>query len=125
MPTRRSEFDFHKRRTLGVKLGRTFLLMIAGAFFLIFTALVFHPDNNPWWLILLKIALEICWTFWLFAVLYVWFEWTWLRLLYSHSERRFLALAHIAKWALPFFAVITIGFIWYLTRIGVLPLPPK
>ena len=94
MPTRRSEFDFHKRRTLGVKLGRTFLLMIAGAFFLIFTALVFHPDNNPWWLILLKIALEICWTFWLFAVLYVWFEWTWLRLLYSHSERRFLAFAH-------------------------------
>ncbi len=125
MSNHQSEFEFDRRRSVTSKIGRTFLLLLVGAFFGIFTALVFHSQNNPWWLVLLKVAIEICWTFWFFAVLYVWFEWPWLRALYIHSERRFLRLASIAKWGLPLFAAGATGFVWYLHHIGVLPLPPR
>ncbi len=121
MPHQQSEFEFDRRRSVTAKIGRTFLLLLVGAFFGIFTALVFHAQGNPWWLALLKVAIEICWTFWLFAVLYVWFEWPWLRALYLHSERRFLRLATVAKWGLPLLVVGAIAFVWYLHHVGVLP----
>jgi len=120
-----SEFKFEEERTLGTKLWRTFLLFVVGGFFLIFAALVFGPWEKAWWLIALKVAVEICWSFWLLALLYVWFEWPWLRTIYLHSERRFVRLARLSTWMLPVFAAVTIGLVVCLFRIGILPLPPK
>ncbi len=121
MPESQDNFGFDRHRTFARKLGRTFLLMLIGVFFLIFTALAFYPKENAWWLILPKLAIEVCWTFWLSAVLFVWFDVPWLRLFYTHCERRFLTLVSIAKWVLPIIAVGAIGLVWYLHHIGVLP----
>lgn len=125
MPTSDNGFGLDRGRTFAAKIGRTFLLLIVGGFFLIFTAVVFAPKQNTWWLVLLKIVIETCWTFWGFAILYVWFEWPWVRAFYEHSEGKFLRVATVARWILPFLAVVAFGLVWYLTHIGVLPVAPK
>lgn len=125
MSEQKSKFEFDRRRTIISKIGRAFLLLLVGAYFGMLTVIVFLAQNNAWWLVLCKIAIEVCWTFWLFAILYVWFDWAWLRTLYLHAERRLLRLTTFVKWVLPLFIVSVIGFVWYLHQIGILPLPPK
>ncbi|MGZ0166200.1 MAG: hypothetical protein ACKVII_19940 [Planctomycetales bacterium] len=120
-----SEFGFDRDRSFGSKIGNTFLLLVIGVVFFLFTALAFHPKENPWWLILLEIAIEICWTFWLSAIAFVWFDIPWLRYVYLRCEKRFVGLAKIAIWGLPFFAIGTYGLVWYLFHIGILPLAPR
>ncbi len=98
LPLPESRFEFDRNRNVTTKIGRTCVLLIVAVFFLVFTAIAFHPwPNVRWWRqALFKLAIEICWTFWTLAILYVWFDWKWLQSFYLRSERHFIRLLMIA-----------------------------
>jgi hypothetical protein len=125
MPQDSSELGFERDRRIATKLGRTLLLLVLGGFFLIFTALVFAPGWNRWCQVLAELAIEVCWSFWVLALLFVWWKPHWLRMIYLHSEMRMLRLAKFLKWAGIILFVIAILFTMILFQIGVLPVNPK
>lgn len=120
-----STLGFDRDRRISSKLGRTLLLIVLGGFFLIFTALIFAPGWNPWWRALTKIVIEVCWSFWVIAMVFVWWSPQWLRSIYLHAERRMLLLTRLLFWVATILLVIAIALYSYLTHIGVLPLQPK
>ncbi len=119
------EFQFDRNRTLRVKLGRTFLMLVVGVFFLIFTVLLAAAGGNQWWLIALRVAVHISWTFWALGLLQIWFNWTWLNSLYRTSEKHFVHLAELTVWLLPVAVIGAVALVWYLVHIGVLPVQPR
>jgi hypothetical protein len=103
----KSEFGFDQSRNVFAKIGRTFLMLIIGCFFLMFTAIIHVPVLVGWWVLPLRIAIDTCWTFWLLGLVYLWFESPWLKSTYLYCERHFLILIKTV------FTAIVVGAIAY------------
>jgi hypothetical protein len=100
MERKPSHFGFDNDRSLSAKLGRTFLLLVLAGFLLIFTVLAFGLNGNLWWRIPAHVALEVCWTFWLLALIENWWAPQWLHRLFLHAESRMVWLVTGLKWFL-------------------------
>jgi hypothetical protein len=74
-----------------------------------------------WWRVLAEFAIEVCWSFWALALLFVWWKPRWLRSLYLHSEKRMLRLATFLKWAGILLFIFAVVLIAILFQSGVLP----
>ena len=121
MPHDSSELGLDRDHGIATRLGRSLLLIVLGGFFIIFTALVFAPGWDNWWQALAKLAIEVCWSFWVLALLFVWWKPQWLRSLYLHSEKRMLRLATFFKWGGMLLFILTFVLYGILFQIGVLP----
>ena len=120
-----SQLGFDRDRSIANKLGRTLLLFVLGGFFLIFTGLAFAPGWNPWWQLAAKIVIEVCWSFWLLALIFVWWMPTWVRWLYLYAEGKMMRLAVLLKWVAPPLFFGAIALLWYLHHVGILPVQPR
>lgn len=120
-----SRLGLDRNRTVGEKLFRTLVLLLLGAFFGIFTALVVTLVDDPWWKFAAEGVLEICWVFWLLAVVFVWWMPRWLQSHYLHAETRMVRLGTVLKYAAAILLLIAIVLITYLVQIGVLPAQSK
>ena len=112
-------------RSVGEKLFRTLVLTLLGGFFAIFTALVVTLVDDPWWKFAAEGVLEICWVFWLLAVVFVWWMPRWLQSHYLHAETRMVRLGTVLKYATVVLVLVAVVLITYLIQIGVLPAQPK
>lgn len=125
MEAEESEFGLDREDGIVVKIGNTLSLFLVATFFLMFTAVAFFVDGPLWVLLPFQLVIEICWTFWMLALLRVWFRWQWLHNLFMRSEKRFMLVVRLAIYMLPFFTIGTLVLVWYLTQIGILPVRPK
>ena len=120
----RSELDLDRPATAGEKLQLTVLFLTLGGYFFIFTCLIFVGDGNVWWRIPAEIAIEICWTFWVLGLLFVWWRPPLLRRLYLSAEKRMMRLARLLKWIAVVLFVLALLLVGGLIHFGVLPIRP-
>lgn len=117
-----SHFGFDDDRSLSAKIGRMFLLLLMAGFLLMFTALAFGLPGNLWWKIPAHIAIEICWTFWLLAMVVNWWMPRRLRRLFRHAEKRMVRLMTLLRSLLiGVFVLAGIAAIVWIVVVHVVP----
>jgi hypothetical protein len=121
----RSELNLDRPATVVEKLGLTVLFLTLGGFFFIFTCLVFAGDGDLWWKIPAQIAIEICWTFWVLGLLFVWWRPALLRRFYLSAERRMMRLARVLVWIAVVLFVFALVLVGVLIQFEILPVRPK
>lgn len=121
----RSELDLDRPTTVMEKLGSTVLFLVLGGYFFCLSCLAFAGDGNLWWTIPARIAIEICWTFWLSGLLFVWWRPPLLRRFYLSAERRMMQLARLLKWVAVILFVFAAVLTYALNHFGILPVQPK
>ncbi len=125
MDLERSQLDLDRPAPVMEKLGSTVLFFVLGGFFFIFSCLAFAGKADLWWSLPAQIAIEICWTFWLSGLLFVWWRPPLLRRVYLSAEKRMMRLALLLKWIAIVLSVFALVLIYVLFQFGILPVQAK